>query len=161
MSRIDVKESNTKYWIALGLAFTLFHYFDYLWSNLTHIASTDDFEGYPSFLLVTRVQLIFLIVISVVAILYAFKQLKYWRVVTLLVCLIGIYNGETIVVLKLWFQNIDSIESLISRWNVFSKFHWALASGFRNGIFVPLLHLLVIILITLDWKRSRHGESDI
>ena len=154
----DLKDSNTKHWIALAIAFTLVHYFDYLWSNFTHIASSDDSESYSDLQIVIRVQLIFLLVISVDAILYVLRQFKYWRLVTLFVCLTGIYNGETIAVIEVFFGGIDSIEALISRWDLFSKFPWALSSGFRNGIFVPLLYLLVIILIILEWKESKHGK---
>ena len=161
MSQIDVKELNNKHWITLGLAFTLVHYIDYLWTNITYVASTDHSEVYLDFLFVTRVQLIFLVVISVVAILCAFKQFKYWRVVTLIVCLIGIYDGETIVVMKTWFGDIDSLEALVSRWTLYSKYQWFLASGFRNGIFVPLLYSMIAILVFLDWKHRKHEKSDI
>ena len=108
-----------------------------------------------------RSHLIFLIAISIIAILFAFKQIKFWRTVILLVCLIGILNGETVAVFQVWFRGIDSFEALVSRWDLHSNYPRLVAAGFRNGILIPLLYAAVIVLTIKDWNHFRHARRDI
>ncbi len=161
MSLEIIADPKTRYWISTGLVITFFHYSTYLWPLLFDDAVITRLQDSPEFLEGMRIHLAFFIAISTVAILFAFKQFKYWRVATLLVCLLGIYNGETVDVFHYWFKDIDSFEQLSSRWESHSKYPWLMAAGFRNGIFIPLLYLAVVFLTIKDLNLRKNGRGDI
>ncbi len=160
MSTEIITDPKTRYWISTGLVIAFFHYSTYLWPLLFDDAVITRLQDSPEYLEAMRIHLAVFIAISVVAILFAFKRFKYWRVATLLVCALGIYNGETVDVFHYWFEDVDSFEQLSSRWNSHSNYPWLMAAGFRNGIFIPLLYLAVVFLTIKDWKLQRKGSGD-
>ena len=145
-----------RYWITLALFVTLIHYCAYLWPLIFDSSEiTLMKDEYPEFKDVMRTQLVLLIIMSIIALIFSVTQFKHWKITTIICSGIGIYNGEIVDVYRAWFLDIDSLESLYSRWAVYIKFPGFIASGFRNGIFVPLLYSAVIFLTYQDWRLSR------
>ena len=95
------------------------------------------------------VVLLFLATTSIVALGFSFYQLKYWRAITIIISLIGIFSGETIIVLR-------NFEFVYSKWYIFIDFLMFVGMVSRNAIFVPLLYLAVIILVIQDWMLVRN-----
>lgn len=151
MSQEKPQNSGTKNWILLGLVFIFIHYFAYLWpfvfdsSIIARMEDRSDFEAIRSYH-------IFLVTISIITILFALIQIKFWRTATLLICLFGILNGETLAVFHVWFSGVNSFEALASRWDLFSQYPRLVANGLRGGVFIPLLYLAIIVLTIKDWK---------
>jgi len=120
MSQEKLQNSGTKNWILLGLGFIFIHYFAYLWPLVFDSSTIARMEDRSEYLEAMRSYHIFLVTISIIAILFALIQIKFWRTATLLICLFGILNGETLAVFQVFFSDVNSFEALVSRWDLFS-----------------------------------------
>lgn len=149
MSKESAIKVRRRYWISLALLFTLFHYCEYLWPFIydisTNMSGNDEANSIDRVLVV----LLFLATTSIVALGFSFYQLKYWRAITITISLIGIFSGETIIVLR-------NFEFVYSKWYIFIDFLMFVGMVSRNAIFVPLLYLAVIILVIQDWMLVRN-----
>ena len=138
-------------WICLALLFILFHYCAYLAVFFDPSVSWDDLH--PS--------LVFLNFLSLAGLITAFLQFSKWQVITLTICVIGFCFTEPFITFEVWFRGVNSVESLITKWDIFSQYPLALCMGLRNGIFVPILYLATTILVLQEWKGSNYEQIDI
>ncbi len=146
-------------WVTFSLIIIALHYWLYLWPLIIEYPKTWVTED-PDTLLIMRTRLTLFTLMVIVAIVFVVRRIKYWHVITTVVCGLGIYVASVPEFFQILFDGVNSLNSFVSRLAIFAKYPHSLLM-FRNDLFVPLLYLAVIILVFQDWRQKKESRSDI
>ena len=158
----DQQLPNKNFWLSIAWFFLVFNYCAYMWPLLfDHSLISEMEKESPDFLEFQRGYLVMLITMSLIALFFSITKVKFWRFVVIVIGVFGLYTTEVFSVFQVWFNGIDSFADLERRWAIFMNYPWALSSGFRNGIFTPLLYAAIIIMVIQNWRNQKPSERAI